>query len=190
MVLSGTINIIQQKLIFIYPEIFLSYIFCLITLLDKIKKIVIYNATNSNYLKTTIMEKDISQKTRQEIISYLEEKLLGKAVLVSDKLIHIKALHNEDRSGFISFAKNKNQTLQNTNVLYELETHEYALKFVFVGDFFLTSLLWETFGGEFVGLKFWVLYNTPQKYNPFGYSGQEAPTADKLKSIINNFSYE
>ena len=136
------------------------------------------------------MEKDIALKSRQEIISYLEEKLIGKAVMVSDKFIHIKASHNEDRSGFIYFVKRHNPSFENTNVLYEIETHEYALKFVFVGDFFLTSLLWETFGGEFVGLKFWVLYHTPQRYNPFGYSGKETPTVDELKSIINHFSYE
>ncbi len=136
------------------------------------------------------MEKDISQKSRQEIISYLEDKLVGKAVLVSDKLIHIKASHNEDRSGFISFVKRRNPNFENTNVLYELETHEYALKFVFVGDVFLMNLLLDAFGGALLGLKFWVLYNAPKKSNSFGYNGKEAPTADELKSIINHFDHE
>lgn len=136
------------------------------------------------------MEKDISQKSRQEIISYLEEKLVGKAVLVSDKLIHIKASHNEDRSGFISFVKSRNPNFENTNVLYELETNEHALKFVFIGDDFLMNLFLDAFGGALLGLKFWVLYNTPKKSNSFGYSGKEAPTADMLKSIIENFCYE
>ena len=136
------------------------------------------------------MEKDISQKSRPEIISYLEDKLIGKAVLVSDNLIHIKASHNEDRSGFISFVKRRNPNLADTNVLYELETHEYALKFVFVGDVFLMNLLLDAFGGALLGLKFWVLYNTPKKSNSFGYSGKEAPTADELKSIINHFDHE
>ena len=136
------------------------------------------------------MEKDISQKSRKEIISYLEDKLRGKAVEVSDNLIHIKAPHNEDRSGFISLVKKCNPNFENTNVLYELETREYALKFVFVGDAFMMNLLLDAFGGALVGLKFWVLYNTPKKYNSFGYSGKEAPTADELKSIINHFDHE
>lgn len=136
------------------------------------------------------MEKDISQKSRPEIISYLEDKLIGKAVMVSDKLIHIRASHNEDRSGFISFVKSHNPNFENTNVLYELETHEYALKFVVVGDVFLMNLLLDAFGGALLGLKFWVLYNAPKKSNSFGYSGKEAPTADMLKSIINHLGYE